>query len=73
MNDFPLSKARLKMAGIDESFLLLFVKHDLGTVLSSQDLFSTWIERKSRLWNSFDSTNFVFPNKQGMDDRVYFL
>jgi hypothetical protein len=42
-------------------------------VLLIQDLFSTWIEGKSRLWNSFDLTNSNrnFSSNEWMTDFIF--
>ena len=47
--------------GGKRSFVFCKVRYDL--CISGDVLLSTWIERKSRLWNSFDSTNSLFPNR----------
>ena len=47
--------------GWKRSFVFCKLRYDL--CISGDVLLSTWIERKSRLWNSFDSTNSLFPNR----------
>jgi hypothetical protein len=47
--------------GGKRSFVFCKVRYDL--CISGDVLLSTWIERKLRLWNSFDSTNSLFPNR----------
>ena len=53
-----------KRFGMGENVLLFFVKYDMIYVFQGMFCFLLGLrERKLRLWNSFDSTNSLFPNR----------